>query len=245
MTLEGNQAPDANAEGNAGAKAPNEGEKSQDPGENDQNEPVNGQNDGKKEVSLETLNERIGALEQENSQLRIRNDRMFNESTSNKRKAKEFQEKYLKETKNTEELLAIKEQENKELKEENQKIQNEVFERDVMNLAAKEAVRRGCEHYDQLLALGDTEMIQRDQNTGQIVGIDRFFDIHQNKPEFNHFFYKKRIVPVNSNTPGLPKDQEQLSFEKDPTGYLEELRVKDYPAYQKRIRQLNSEGKLS
>ena len=208
---------------------------------------ANAQEKDPKPITLEEINERLKTLEAEKMQLMSTNNRLLDESKKYRGDSKKLKEELLQKEGKWQEIIKMKEDEIEKERAEKKVIAEKSFEKDLYLKAGIEANKRNCPHYQQLMQIGNKSMLRVDDETGEIYGVKEFFDYHQGKEEFSHFFAGAKKIPTNNNTPNLPLDDKAIEAEKlqnNPLAYLDELRKKDYKLYQLKVNELRLVGKI-
>ena len=113
---------------------------------------------------------------------------------------------------------------------------------------AQEAGKRNCKHWDLFLQSADTSLLDYDDQTGEVRGIQEFFDKHQNDPKYRDVFFtnRSRVIP-NTDVPSI--EVESKTYKADPLGALRKLRAdarlsNDYSKYNALKLKLEREGLL-
>jgi nucleotide-binding universal stress UspA family protein len=197
--------------------------------------PVNDQEIVKTESDIELIKQEIDRLKNTNS-------RLLEESKKYKQQKKEVDLKLLEAEGKKDEIIQTLQ---KEL-EEKQAILSEQKEIEVSQTIASEVARQaekyGCDDWDHLLMLGNTDLIDYDEETGQVRGIDNFFEDCLGNPRFKKFFVKlDKVKPSNS----IPSMQSNTDWKINPAEKLYQLRKeKKFDEYNKLRSQLEKEGLL-
>jgi hypothetical protein len=166
--------------------------------------------DTSKDVTPDQANASAGNESQENASKTETaaqvNERLLRES-------KEYKQKYL-ETKRALEGREKAEQEEKgrfkELyeaeRQKNEQIRKMMVKSSVERSVAEHAVKAGCVNLEDLLKLGDTKLLQFDEESGTVMGVDLFVeDAKKRKP---YLFTASKTPTINPSTPGgVAKDK--------------------------------------
>lgn len=184
----------------------------------------------------------IDLIKQELDRLKNTNSRLLEESKKYKQQKKEVDLKLLEAEGKKDEIIQTLQ---KEL-EEKQTILAEQKEIEVSQTIASEVARQaekyGCDDWDHLLMLGNTDLIDYDEETGQVRGIDNFFEDCLGNPRFKKFFVKLDKVKPSNNIPSI---QSNTDWKLNPAEKLYQLRKeKKFDEYNKLRSQLEKEGLL-
>lgn len=185
----------------------------------------------------------IVSLKADLERLKSTNARLLEESKRYKTQKREVDMKLLEAEGKKDEIIQTLQ---KEL-EEKQAILSEQRERDIQqkitNAVAQRASKYGCEDWDHLMLLGKSDLIEYDDTTGDVKGVDLFFEDALKNDRFKKFFLKMDKVKTLNKTP--TNSPELGDWKKDPLPYLRQLKKdKKMGEYLKAKKELEDSGLL-
>ena len=185
----------------------------------------------------------ILAIKADLERLKSTNARLLEESKRYKQQKREVDLKLLEAEGKKDEIIATLQ---KEL-EEKQAILSEQKERDIQqritNAVAQRAAKYGCEDWDHLMLLGKSDLIEFDEQTGDVKGVDLFFEDALRNERFKKFFLKMDKVKTHNKTPNA--SPEMGDWKNDPLPYLMKLKKeKKMGEYAKAKKELEDLGLL-
>ena len=181
----------------------------------------------------------LNELEEELQRLRNHNLKLVDESKRFRREKEKAYEEKLKAENNKDELLKLKDAKLEAYKKKEMSL-------NITSAIAEEAAKRGCEHWDFLFQTGDTSSINYDEETGDVAGVQDFFDLHQNNPKYSIYFAQGKEFKTNNAIPSVTLDAELKS---NPLAFIKKLKAEavqtgDYNKYQLAVSKLQKDGLL-
>lgn len=194
-------------------------------------------NDAPNPLSLDD----VAMLKAELEKIKSTNNRLLEESKKYKQQKREVDLKLMEAEGKKDEIIQTLQ---KEL-EEKQTILSEKMQREIdlkiTNAVAQRASKYGCEDWDHLMQLGKSDLIEYDENTGDVKGVDLFFEDAMRNDRFKKFFIKMDKVKTNNRVPSM----EAVDWKSDPLPYLRQLKKeKKFTEYNKAIQELEKSGLL-
>jgi len=181
-----------------------------------------GQNDS---VSLEEF-----------AKLKASNDRLLEESKKWKSRTRKAEEEKLMAENNKDEIIRRQKQQLDE-------IDQRLMAKAISESVSKEAMKRNCKHWDHLLSVGNTDMLEYDPETEAVTGVREFFDYHENNEDYDIYF--RKTEPVKTITDTQTTSAQSIDYKANPIGYLREVKKNSPEKFNDEVRKLQSEGLIS
>lgn len=176
------------------------------------------------------------------NRLKSTNNRLLEESKRHKQKAIENGQKLLEAEGKKDELISSLRQELEEKQRVMQEHEQYLIRQKIASAVAEKAKKYGCDDWDHLMVLGNNDLIEYDQESGQVKGVDLFFEEALKNDRFKKFFVRQDKVKTVNTIPGSP---DIIDWKKNPLPYLMKLKKEGRNAdYNNAIRELEKDGLL-
>lgn len=192
---------------------------------------------GAEKSGQETVNLDPAALAEELKRLRSTNERLLSENQQHKNRRKKAEEDKLLAEGKKDELIEQYKNEITELRTEKQTFH-------IAEAVAEEAKKRGCNRWDHLYRLTGGDGIKYDNDSGQVVGVEDFFNRYENDPEYDFYFQKVPAVKTENRTPSVDSGIVDYSDEAAVLARLKKLRETDRGKYNQEVIMLKQKGIL-
>jgi rhamnose utilization protein RhaD (predicted bifunctional aldolase and dehydrogenase) len=187
------------------------------------------------------INEDISLIKAELDRLRATNSRLLEESKKYKQQKRETDLKLLDAEGKKDEIIKTLQEELEEKRNFISQHEQEKINDFIVSEIAKKAEKYGCEDWDHLIHLGNTDLIEFDEETNTVKGIDLFFEQAMNNERFKKFFTKIEKVKTNNSLPSMS----QSNWKDDPLPYLRQLKKEGkISEYNKAVQELEKSGLL-
>jgi hypothetical protein len=182
-------------------------------------------------------------IENEIERLRQTNNRLLEESKRHKAQKNEISQKLLEAEGKKDELISTL----REQLEEKQRVLTEHEEyligQKIASKVSETAKKYNCEDWDQLMLLGNQDLIEYDEETGAVKGVETFFEDAMRNDRFKKFFIKNERVKTINSTPS--HDGINSNWKENPLPHLMALKkAGKMSEYNNAVRELQNDGLL-
>jgi hypothetical protein len=204
-----------------------------------ENETVNTESLGS-ETQEQTI-EDVQLIKMELDRLKSTNSRLLEESKKYKTQKRETDLKLLEAEGKKDEIIQTLQRELEEKQEYLREAEERKVQEKITTEVAKRATKYGCDDWDHLLMLGNTDLIDYDEESGEVKGIDLFFEDAMRNERFRKFFMKSDKIKTNNKMPSF----EAIDWKSDPLPYLRKLKKEgNIQEYNKAVQELERLGLL-
>lgn len=173
---------------------------------------------------------------EEFERLRSTNQRLLEESKKYKSRMQKAEEEKLLAENNKDEII-------RRQKEKLEEIDNRLMAKAISEAVSKEAMKRNCRHWDHLLNVGDTSLLEYDPETESVSGVKDFFDKHENDEDYSIYFKKVEPVTTVNNTQTVQTST--IDYKSDPIGYLRNVKKNSPEKFDNEVRRMQNEGLIN
>ena len=193
------------------------------------------------EVKQPLTSDDLALLKAELERLKSTNSRLLEESKKYKQAKRDTDLKLLEAEGKKDEIIQTLQKELEEKASHLSNYEQEKINERIISEVARRAAQYGCDDWDHLLQLGKAELIEYDDETQEIKGIDNFFEDALKNDRFKKFFTKIEKVKTTNSV----SFNESTNWKDDPLPYLRQLKKEGKIAeYNKAVQELEKSGLL-